>query len=102
MTYPTLMYRCPGPHAAHDGQTYQFRSALSEDDAADLASAGWHMSLMDAVQAVTAKSHEEHDEDSVTREELEEMATELGIKFDGRTTDAALLRKIEAATGGGE
>ena len=31
-----------------------------------------------------------------TRAELETMATELGIKFDGRTTDAGLLKKINA------
>ena len=30
-----------------------------------------------------------------TREELEQKANELGIKFDGRTTDRKLLEKIE-------
>lgn len=99
MSYPTLMYRCPGHHAAHDGQTYQYRPAESADEASELMSAGWHMSLAEAVQAVMAQSQEaSEDTDSVTREELEEMATDLGIKFDGRTTDAALLRKIESAT----
>lgn len=32
-----------------------------------------------------------------TREELEAKATELGIKFDGRTTDRVLLQRIEEA-----
>ena len=32
-----------------------------------------------------------------TREELEAKATELGIKFDGRTTDKRLLDKITEA-----
>jgi hypothetical protein len=32
-----------------------------------------------------------------TRAELEQKAAELGVKFDGRTTDGALLRRINAA-----
>ena len=32
-----------------------------------------------------------------TRAELEQKAIELGVKFDGRTTDGALLRRINAA-----
>lgn len=32
-----------------------------------------------------------------TRAELEQKARELGVKFDGRTTDGALLRRINAA-----
>jgi hypothetical protein len=31
-----------------------------------------------------------------TRSELEQKAIELGVKFDGRTTDAALLRRINS------
>ena len=32
-----------------------------------------------------------------TREELEQKATELGLKFDGRTSDKRLLARIETA-----
>lgn len=40
------------------------------------------------------------DDAPVTRAELEEKATELGIKFDGRTTDAKLAERIEEALKG--
>jgi len=36
----------------------------------------------------------------VTRAELEQKATELGLTFDGRTSDRKLLAKIEAALKG--
>lgn len=36
------------------------------------------------------------DESPPTRAELEEMATRLGVRFDGRTNDALLARRIEA------
>jgi len=35
-----------------------------------------------------------------TRAELEQKATELGIKFDGRTGDKTLLKRIEEALSG--
>ena len=35
-----------------------------------------------------------------TRAELEAKATELGLKFDGRTTDRKLLAAIDAALKG--
>jgi hypothetical protein len=37
------------------------------------------------------------DSGSVTRSEMEQKARELGLKFDGRTTDRKLLALIEAA-----
>ena len=36
------------------------------------------------------------DESPPTRAELEEMATRLGVRFDGRTNDALLARRIDA------
>lgn len=48
--------------------------------------------------AFAAKPEEEVDDSAQpTREELEAKATELGLKFDGRTTDKSLAEKIEAA-----
>lgn len=35
-----------------------------------------------------------------TRAEMQAKAMQLGVKFDGRTTDAALMRRIEAALQG--
>ena len=42
---------------------------------------------------------EVEDNSAPTRAELEIMATELGIKFDGRTTDKRLSDKIDQALG---
>jgi hypothetical protein len=42
---------------------------------------------------------EVEDNSAPTRAELETMATELGIKFDGRTTDKRLSDKIDQALG---
>ena len=45
---------------------------------------------------------EVHEDDNAppTRAELQAKATELGIKFDGRTSDKTLLAKIDAAMKG--
>jgi hypothetical protein len=42
---------------------------------------------------------EVEDNSAPTRVELETMATELGLKFDGRTTDKRLADKIDQALG---
>lgn len=106
MSIPTLVYRCPGQHFASAGQTYDYAKAATEEDLAQRLADGWHMSLAEAVGAATAVTgigsakgaeHEPGDDAPPTRAELEEMAESLGIKFDGRTSDAGLLRRIEEA-----
>lgn len=108
MSVTTLVYRCPGQHFAHAGQTYDYAQAATEEDLERRLADGWHLSLADAVDAATAvtgvgsaknaKQVPESDDDAPpTRAELEEMAEGLGIKFDGRTSDAGLLRRIEEA-----
>jgi hypothetical protein len=119
MEYPALVYRCPGAHFGPDGTTY---NALGVEDDAQLCVAlenGWSKSLVEAVSAhlgesddfvansvpdvdaAEAKKINEVDESApLTREELEEKASEIGIKFDGRTTDRKLLEKIEEALRG--
>lgn len=42
----------------------------------------------------------ESEEIEITRADLEAKATELGVKFDGRTTDAKLAERIEEAMKG--
>jgi hypothetical protein len=103
MNYPSLVYRCPGAHFGPSGQSYDYRSVGSSDELVAAVKGGWSVTLLDAVEAATDARHDEEDDDenaddgAVTRAELEQMAGDLGIKFDGRTTDAALLRKIESA-----
>lgn len=119
MDYPALVYRCPGLHFGPDGTTY---NALGVEDDAQLYAAlekGWSKSLVEAVStylgspdefvadsvpnvntAADEENSEGDEQNPPTREELEQKANELGIKFDGRTTDRKLLEKIEEALKG--
>lgn len=69
----------------------------------DLLSAladGWVKTLAETVKPVQAnpiESLEPEDNSPPSREELELKATDLGIKFDGRTSDKKLLALIEDA-----
>lgn len=90
MNLPTLVYRCPGDHHCAGG-TYAYLG-VSEQPQLDAAlSGGWFLTLPEAIAG------EAEDGSAPTRGELEAKATELGIKFDGRTTDKALAAKIEFA-----
>ena len=116
MDYPALVYRCPGPHFGPDGTTYNALGVKDDEQLRAALAEGWAESLVKAVSiylhpvkfdesvvvavpdvdAAEAEEIKEGDEGSPpTREELEEKANELGIKFDGRTTDRKLLEKIE-------
>lgn len=52
---------------------------------------GWHIHPLDI-------GAEPVNDGAPTRAELEQKARELGLKFDGRTTDAKLAKLIEDAT----
>jgi len=105
--FPTIVYRCPGPHS---GPGHTWASLGVADEAAYNAAlaAGWHPTLPAAVDAwrsppapiVSPVAEPVDDNAAPTRAELEQKATELGIKFDGRTGDKTLLRKIEEALSG--
>ena len=106
MEFPVFVYRCPGAHFGPPGATYD--SAIAEDskELEQLLEDGWSESLVKAVDKFLNPSKsvddstESVDDSPVTREELELKARELGVKFDGRTTDALLLKRIEEAIGG--
>lgn len=93
--FPTIVYKCPGNHQCR-GSTYSYKSAADGVELDALIKAGWFRTLPEALVGKPAENvAEEQDDDSApTREEMETMAAELGIKFDGRTTDAGLLKKI--------
>lgn len=95
MDFPTLVYKAPGTHQRAGG-TYSY---LGIDDDASLKSAltsGWFRTLPEAI----AGEHDlPVDESAPTREELEAKAIDLGIKFDGRTSDKSLGEKIEFVIG---
>lgn len=98
MDFPRLVYRCPGPWQCPGG-TYE---ALAVQDEADLAAsvkAGWFATLPEAIAGESQDVEESNDDAPPTRAELEQKARELGIKFDGRTSDKKLLANITAALG---
>lgn len=112
MTFPTLVYKSPGPYNGGGSKTYDFKEARDEEHLEELLSSGWCESLSDcfakkkpapAFPAVSdptpepEKLPELSDSDEPTREEIEQQARELGIKVDGRMSDATLLKRIDEA-----
>lgn len=93
MSFPTIVYKCPGTHHCPGG-TYDYKGATDEQSLADLRAEGWSMTLPDAIGS---EDEEPIDNSAPTRSELESKAVELGIKFDGRTTDKILGGKIAYA-----
>ena len=104
MSFPTIVYRCPGPNAGHQ---YSWASMGVEDERAmdEALSAGWYRTLPEAVDGWknVTKKPEPKPEPAIdefsppTREEIEQKCKELGIAVHHRHTDATLLKKIEEA-----
>lgn len=104
-----MVYRCPGAHFGPNGTTYD---AIGVNDDAEFKEAkrdGWHDSLVVAAYVYLSEYEDQQNDDGAeenqfeaapTRAELEHKAGELGIKFDGRTTDRKLLEKIDEALRG--
>lgn len=95
--FPTIVYRVPGPYKAPGGKgrTYDYHGAQDKDEFDNLLSAGWFETIAIAQDAQVGVTANESDEP--TRAEMEQKAIELGVKFDGRTTDKKLLNRIEQA-----
>jgi len=106
MEFPTIVYKCPGNHWGPNGTTYDSVGVKDDEQMKARIADGWHQSLAKAVDAFLNPAvsvdivTETNDDSPVTREELEHKARELGIKFDGRTTDKKLFDKIEEALRG--
>lgn len=95
MEYPAMVYRCPGAHFGPNGTTYDSRGVNDELQLLEAISQGWSESLVLAVSEHQNKDVNQIEDDlPPSRAEIEEKAVELGIKFDGRTTDRKLLEKI--------
>lgn len=84
MDFPRLVYKSPTVYLLVE-EANQFDAALG---------AGWFASVPEAVRGVADTPV---DTAPPTREELEQKATELGLKFDGRTSDRKLRDMIAAA-----
>jgi hypothetical protein len=100
--FPTIMYRTPGPHKRPRGGTYGYKGAADQAEFDDLIARGWFPSYDEAVSGKTAPKVVEEPLDAVsgpTREELETKAKELGVSYDGRTSDKKLAERIAKALG---
>lgn len=98
MSYSNMVYRCPGPHQRAGG-TYEFRGVTSKAEEDELLRAGWFETLPEAINGRAALKELPPSELPPTRDELEQKAKELGIKFDKKTSDETLSKKISDAVG---
>lgn len=102
MEFPTVVYRDKGPHQ-RPGGTFNCAGANDGEHLQELFKQGWFLTLREAIAGKHDAEQEQElpeepeDESAPTREELERKANELGIKFDGRTSDAGLAKRIEDA-----
>lgn len=104
MEFPTIVYKVPGRYKAPGGKgkTYDYAGAQDQNEFDVLIASGWFETIADAQEAqnkpimpvVVQQTSILEDTAAPTRIELETKATELGIKFDGRTTDNKLSEKI--------
>lgn len=94
MTFPTLVYKTPGNHRFRNGKTYRYISVANEDELNRAIADGWVKSKEDAIYGI---KEEPVSDAPPTREEMETKAKQLGLKFDGRTSDKKLLTIITEA-----
>lgn len=105
--FPTIVYRCPGPHWGPPGTTYGSVGVNTADELAARLAEGYHCSIPEAAEAFLAakapKPVAQAPAVSVpannappTRDEMLEQAARIGLKTDKRWSDATLLANIEA------
>lgn len=95
-----MVYRVPGKHLGAGG-TYDFAGVKNAEELQAKLKDGWFPSLPEAIDSKqTTPVVEAVKTDDIappTRQELEEKATELGIKFDGRFSDKKIAQLIDEA-----
>jgi len=96
--YPRLVYRTPGPHLLPGG-TYDHKAVADEGELSDALEAGWFATVPEAVAGKRVAAPVA-DDAPPTRAELEQKATELGIKVDGRWSEGRLGSEIAKALKG--
>lgn len=96
MKFPNMVYRSPGTHQAPGG-TFDYLSVKSEQELEAAAKAGWLPTVEIALEAPKDFDWGQWLGYPDDRPSLERRAMELGIKFDGRTSDERLLERIAEA-----
>lgn len=107
--FPTIMYRVPGPHKKPRGGTYKTIGAADKAEFNELLKKGWYPSYEEAaadkvateiIEAAEASEDAVDEVSAPTRDELEAKAKELGVSFNGRTSDKKLAERIAEALEG--
>ena len=107
--FPTIMYRVPGPHKKPRGGTYKTTGAADKAEFDELLKKGWFPSYEEAaagkiagkiIEAAEAFEDAVDEMSAPTRDELETKAKELGVSFNGRTSDKKLAERIAEALEG--
>jgi hypothetical protein len=98
--FPAMVYKVPGKHVRPYG-TYDFAGVNNTEELEAKLKEGWFSSLTEAIDTkkveTVVKAVKTDDVAPPTRQELEEKATELGIKFDGRFSDKKIEQLINEA-----
>ena len=93
MNYPRTLYRKPT-----EGRIPLALLVQSEAEHQAAKANGWKDSVLDINEDAESVPGDSIDEFSPpTRDEIESKARELGIRFNKRTSDEALLDRIESA-----
>jgi hypothetical protein len=100
MEFPAMVYKVPGKHVRPHG-TYDFAGVNNAEELQAKIKEGWFASFSEAIESkkveLTVEDAKADDIAPPTRLELEEKATELGIKFDGRFSDKKIAQLIDEA-----
>lgn len=93
--FPRMIYQIGDQFTLPNGSfNYEI---VQDQDALDVMLAnGWYLTTCEAKAAAEQKPAEPA-EATLSRDQIEAKATALGIAFDGRTSDAKLLAKIDVA-----
>jgi hypothetical protein len=107
--FPTILYKTPGPHKKPRGGTYKTTGAADKAEFDELLKKGWFPSYEEAaagkiagkiIEAAEAFEDAVDEVSAPTRDELEAKAKELGVSFNGRTSDKKLAERIAEALEG--
>ena len=96
--FPTFVYKAGGGPGKYKRKRYQYRAVEDEAERQLMLKEGWLATKEEACGFAAPKVVEKvvpvEDDTPPTREELEQMAKDLDIKFDGRTSDKKLIALI--------
>lgn len=96
--YSSIVYRCPGPHQRPRG-TFDFKGVSSEAEHEAARQDGWFDTLPEAIEGKASLKELPPVDLPPTRDELEQKAKQLNIKFDKKTSDEVLAKKISDSLG---